>query len=62
MSKEDKQKEKEFTIIDQKDFNQTQEKATDLKSLVYRAEWFAEEEKEELLKHIDEIAKQNLGV
>ncbi len=62
MDKELDAGQKDFTIVDQWDFDNTQKKTSELKSLVVDTEWFEEHEKEELLKHIDDLAKQNLGL
>jgi hypothetical protein len=56
------QKEQDFMVVDQKDFDQTQIKSTQFQELVHEAEGFSQEEKNELLKHINDITQQNIGI
>jgi ClpP class serine protease len=49
-------------VVDKHDFDQTQMKSTKFQELVYEAEGFTKEEKEELLNHINDITQQNLGI
>lgn len=55
-------KEQDFMVVDKHDFDQTQMKSTKFQELVYEAEGFTKEEKEELLNHINDITQQNLGI